>query len=255
MRRRVALGAEILAGRYDADSEVRLPHAIHDGARRRGGIPRCQPARKSQARGLAILPGIVLRKRMQERRDAGFHQLGRLQEIAACQDVRFPQLSAGCEHQLRGPFGIPSPDFGNLIVFRFPFRNRSAPIAENRLHLKRSALAGRNGEDVAHVLGHRISRGARCVGNGQAELADIIALVVAAVPPAMILRQVNGQDCALGKGNGRRQGENRFPGLIAQARTGVNPPRRFILAVNRKFRPDRLLGACRSGHRRWVRAA
>ena len=52
----------------------------------------------------------------------------------------------------------------------------------------------------------------------------------------MILRQGNGQDSALGKGNGRRQGENRFAGLIAQARAGVNPPGGFILAVNGEFR-------------------
>ena len=51
----------------------------------------------------------------------------------------------------------------------------------------------------------------------------------------MILRQGNGQDSTLGIGNGRRQGKDRFPGLIAQARAGVNPPRGFILAVNREF--------------------
>jgi hypothetical protein len=51
-------------------------------------------------------------------------------------------------------------------------------------------------------LRQRISRGVGGVGNGQTELAQGVALVLTTVPSAMILGQVNGQDCALGKETG-----------------------------------------------------
>ena len=105
----------------------------------------------------------------------GLHQRRRMQEITARQDVRFPRHIAGFQHQLRGAFGVPPPDFRNLIVFGFPLRNGGAPITKNGLHLEGSALGRRNGKDVTHVLGQRISRGARRVGNGQTEAAEIVA--------------------------------------------------------------------------------
>ena len=56
MRRRLGLRAEILACGYDADSEVGLPDAIHDGARRGGRVAVCQPLGKRQPGGLPVPP-------------------------------------------------------------------------------------------------------------------------------------------------------------------------------------------------------
>ena len=87
VRRRFALHAEILTGGHQTRAEIGLPDAIDDSSRRRRRTPIDQPAGEGQT-----IVGIVRRQRVQERRHARSHALGRLEKVAAFEDMRFARL-------------------------------------------------------------------------------------------------------------------------------------------------------------------
>ena len=132
------------------------------------------------------------------------------------------------------------PQLRNTFVRFLPFRNRRAPAAENRLDLRRRALVARNGENVANVLGQGVRRRPRGAGNREAKPADVVGLVVVAVPAAMILGEIERQQNVAWIRDGRLRQENGLAGLVSETRTHVDSPRRLVLAIDRKF--------CLSGH-------
>src|SRR5438128_11881822 len=91
---------------------------------------------------------------------------------------------------LRRSFWILFPQLRNAFVRILPFLNRRAPGAENRLGLRRSVLLARNGENVANVLGQRVCGRSRRAGNREAKPAEVVGLVVVAVPPPVILGEI-----------------------------------------------------------------
>src|SRR5689334_8666124 len=102
----IALRSEVLAGGDDADSEISLPDAINNRARRGGRVSRDKPSAKRKSCRLAILPRIILRHRMEEAGSSRVHQFRGMQEVAAGQYVRFTPVGASLKYQLRRTFRV-----------------------------------------------------------------------------------------------------------------------------------------------------
>src|SRR5262245_65651437 len=59
-----------------------------------------------------------------------------------------------------------------------------------------------------------------------------MTLVIIAVPAAMLLAQIEGENRSVWIGDGLFRGEDRLPRLISTARTGIDTPSRLFLAVD-----------------------
>src|SRR5690242_2919846 len=102
------------------------------------------------------------------------------------------------------------PPLRKARVRLLPFRDRGAPVAEDRLHLRRRALAAWNGENVANVLGQRVRRCPGSLGDGEPKPPEVVILVVVAVPSSVILGEIKSQQGAARIRDGRRRQKNRF---------------------------------------------
>ena len=78
----------------------------------------------------------------------------------------------------------------------------------------------------------RVCPGTRRGCDREAETAQIVVLVVVAVPTAVILSEVEGQQGAAGIRDWSLSQEDRFARLIAQPRPYVDSPSRLFLAVD-----------------------
>ena len=128
----------------------------------------------------------------------------------------------------------------DAIVGVFPFRNGRSPIAEDECFLGRRPLLAGSGEHVADAPRQRIGLRAGLCRQGQAEAAQIVILVVIAVPATVVLRKMERQNGPLRMGNRFIGQENRLARLIAPAGTDIDAPGRIVVAVDGK--------AHRTGH-------
>src|SRR5207249_811874 len=138
----------------------------------------------------------------------GRYNLRRLEKIASRQNVRRARCLPLPEYELRGTFRVLLPQLRDLVVCLLPFRNRGAPIAEDRLFLLRRALCRGNGKNFTNVLGQRISSCAGGICNRKSEPAEVVVLIVIAVPAPMILGEINRQQGAAGIRDRRVSQEN-----------------------------------------------
>src|SRR5262249_10279738 len=90
---------------------------------------------------------------------------------------------------------------------------------------------GGDGEDLALRPGQRVGDGAGLAGDRQPEPADVVALVVVAVPAAVVLGEVERQDRAAGEDDRPRGREDRLARLVATPRPDVDAPGRLVPAV------------------------
>ena len=169
---------------------------------------------------------------MQEFRHARLDGLAGLQEVATHEEVGFTRLCAGEQRELGGSLGVLPPQLRNPVVRRLPFRNRRAPVAEYGLGLGRRAPLPRDFDERTHACGERIGGRSRVRGDRETEAAEVIALVVIAVPAAVILHEIEGQDGPLGIGDRRLGRKHGVARLVTQPGTGIDPPGGLGLAVD-----------------------
>ena len=72
------------------------------------------------------------------------HEFVRFQEVPARQGVGLARLLAGLEYQLRGAFGMLTPQCRDFLVLLHPFGNGGPPVTEHSLYLRRRVLLARN---------------------------------------------------------------------------------------------------------------
>ena len=71
-----------------------------------------------------------------------------------------------------------------------PVGDGRSPVAEHGAACAGVRSFGRDGEDLAHGRGQRVGHGASAVGHREAEAAEVVVLVVVAVPAAVVLHQL-----------------------------------------------------------------
>ena len=132
---------------------------------------------------------------VEEGRGAGLYRPFGLEKIAALQNVSLAMVSAAFrQNQLERSFGVLAPERGDGVVFRLPFRNGGAPVAEYRADLRGRALFTRNAQDFAHILRQRVGHGAGRGGNREANAAQVVVLIIVGVPAPVILLQAKTQN-------------------------------------------------------------
>ena len=149
------------------------------------------------------------------------------------------------------PSGCSRHSSAMLSFCRLPFRNRGAPIAEHRLHLLRRALRRRALTRISRTFcGSGSAAASGCIGDRQAEAAQVVVLVVVAVPAAVILRQVEWSGSF--PAGTKRASRNRKP-LCATDCAGPDRhrcPKPFRPCRRWRSRSARLPGALRRSCRR-----
>src|SRR5262249_4552237 len=132
-------------------------------------------------------------QRVEESRDAWADGLVRFQEITAFQQVRVARFPTALEHKLRRPLGMLPPQFFNLRVAVGPLGDRRAPAAEDGCGLPRRTAGRGNCENIADTLRQGVGHSVCGRGDRQAEPAEIMVLVIVAVPAAVVLGYVKRQ--------------------------------------------------------------
>ena len=116
--------------------------------------------------------------------------LARLEEVAALEQVRLARASRVLEHELRRALGMLLPEGLDPVVGLLPLGDGRPPVAEDG---GRSAPGVRWSRGIARIS--RTSRGTRSaaasgrVGHREPEPAEVVVLVVVAVPAAVLLRR------------------------------------------------------------------
>src|ERR1700731_327229 len=137
------------------------------------------------------------------------------------------------EHQLRRARRMLLPECFNLIVRRLPLGDRGSPVAEDGRRLGLVALGPRDLQLLAHITGHKVGPGVRSVGHREPEPAQVVALVVVAIPAAMPLGELEGQDGACREGYRLLEHEDGIARYVSPPRARVVAPGRLVLAVDR----------------------
>ncbi len=187
----------------------------------------------SQRANVSRVGGAVRGQRLQEARHARRHGPLRLEEIASLaargSSAAFRvHSSTNCD----AAFGMLPPERFDRVVGLFPLGNRRPPVAEDRGNLGRRPLFPRDRQDLADVLRQRIGRRVRRVGDRQAEAAQIVVLIVVAVPAAVLLAEGKRQHRAAGKGDRFLRDKDGLTRLVAAAGTDVDAPGRFVVAID-----------------------
>src|ERR1700730_2627628 len=86
------------------------------------------------------------------------------------------------------------PELLDLLVGFAPLPERSAPITEYRRDLRRAALLARNPQDLADPSRQRVCNGIGSRRHAKSEPAQVVVLVVVAIPATMILPQFKAQN-------------------------------------------------------------
>ena len=156
----------------------------------------------------------------------------RLQEIAARQKVRVARHLARGQHQLRRAVRMLLPEGLDRVVGLFPFGDRGAPVAEDGGNLRRRALVAAGWPECRGRLAaaDRPRRSAR--GDREAEAAEVVVLIVVAVPAAVVLLEIEGQHGARREVRSACRRRRRPCAAVAAAGAGVDAPGRFVFAVD-----------------------
>src|SRR5439155_18948374 len=112
-------------------------------------------------------------------------------------------------------------------------RNRRSPIAKQTCHLDRRALLTRRLKNFANRRWQRIGLGVLGGRNAESKAAQIVVLIVVAIPPAVVLRQLELELRPASKPDRFFQHKYCLPRHIAAARADINAPCRLVLTVNR----------------------
>ena len=153
---RLALQAEVLAGRDDPGPEVGLPDPVDDRPRRGR-----RPAVDQPSGEVEPSRGRAGGHRVEERRDPRLDRPGRLEEVAALEDARGSAPRPFREDQLRRPLGMLGPQAVDPLIRFLPGRDRGPPVAEDDRFLGRRPLVARHGQDIAHRPRQRVGDGVR----------------------------------------------------------------------------------------------
>src|SRR5262245_19749868 len=226
----LALQAEILRRRNQSGAEILLPDAVDHRARGRRRIAINQPFSERQPirRGAG---GKWMQKRGNARRD---NYVGP-EEIAALEQMRLARVFAFTQNQLQRAFGMLAPQLGDLLVGLGEFGDCRPPVTEDRLNLSLRAAFARNREYLAYAQWQQVGDG---VGRGRDRKPhppQVHVLIVVAVPPAVVLLQIESQNRSALIRNRLFGDEHGLARLVAQSGAGLDSPRRLVLAVNREF--------------------
>ena len=132
------------------------------------------------------------------------------EEVATEEQFGLAHLVAAGHDELGGRLGMLLPKGFDGFVLRFPLGDRLAESGE-----------GHRGLDG------RIGGG----GDGEAHPTEVVVLIVVAVPAAVILLQVDGDNGALRVAERLFGDEDGLAGLVASAGSGVDAPSGFVVAV------------------------
>src|SRR5690606_36147164 len=100
------------------------------------------------------------------------------------------------ERVLRSSRRMLLPELLDLVVRCLPIRNGSSPVAENRCLFARRPLGRRFSNRGTHRCRERIGLGTLGARHGESEAAQVVVLVVVAVPAAVVLGEAELQSYA-----------------------------------------------------------
>src|SRR5262245_14578964 len=126
-----------------------------------------------------------------------------------------------------------SPEGLDALVGLLPVGNRRSPVMKDRRFLGRRAPIARDGECVSDALRAWVGLRTGAGGQGNTQPTEIVALVIVAVPAAVVLRQVNGQQRAAGMVDRLVGKKDRLARLIPPSRSQVGAPRRLVFPIDR----------------------
>src|SRR5579875_351076 len=169
---------------------------------------------------------------MQERWHTRLNALGWLEKIATLEDVRLTRLLTCLQHQLRRSFRMLLPQCLNAFVGLLPFGDGCAPVTKNGPFLGWRSLRGRDSEEIADVLRQWISLGIGVISEGKAEAAQVVVLVIVAVPTAVVLYQMERQHGTFGETDRFVKHKDGFARHIAAAGADVNAPGCLVFAID-----------------------
>ena len=139
---------------------------------------------------------------------------------------------AFAQNELRRRPGVRLPQSFNLGVLRLPVGDRRSPVAEEDILLGGAAHLRRDAQHVANGGRHDLFRGG-AAGDRQAEPAEVVGLVVVAVPAAVVLGQAKrdpGSGRVVDRLLGNEDGRSRH---VAAPGTDVDAPGRQLVAIDR----------------------
>ena len=242
MRRRLALRAEVFGRRHQAGAEVRLPDAIDDraGRGRRAAID--QPAGEVEPRRAASsarssgcrnagTPGVTS--------SAGSRKSPRSSRCVSRGSSRSTSTSCVVPARMTLPQRLDPP-------IRFlPLGHGRPPVAEHASPSARRALGGWHRQDRRArrpAADRPTAFSAR--GDREAEAAEVVVLVVVAVPAAVILHELERQPHAAGSFERLLEHEHGLARHVAAAGADVDAPGRVVVAVDGITRSARSRAAC-----------
>ena len=169
---------------------------------------------------------------MQKRRHSRRDRFVRLEPVATQQHPRVARFLAGHQRQRRRTARPLLPQRFDLVVGFLPLGNRRPPVREDGGELLGRTLVARKSKNLADSYRHGIGLGVRGGSDRQPEPAEVVVHVVVAVPAAVHLLEVDVQPRATFITKRLLGDEDGVARLIAPARSLVDAPRGFILAVD-----------------------
>src|SRR5436305_1713756 len=115
-----------------------------------------------------------------------------------------------------------------------PVGHRRPPVAEHGRDLGGGPLLPGYHQDLTDTGWDWVGDGVRGTRDRQPEPAEVVALVVVAVPAAVILSQVERQDRAAREGNRFLDREDRLARHVSPAGPGIDAPGGLVLVVDRE---------------------
>src|SRR5262249_8668815 len=153
-------------------------------------------------------------------------------EVAALEYIGLARFLTGAQDQLRRAFWMLFPKLLDLGVGILPLRDARPPGAENGFFLGGGSALGRHRKQFSHAGWQRIGDGLFVVGHRKAETAEIVVLIVVAVPAAVVLRELECQQANLVEIERLVENENCLARHVAAARTEIDAPGRFVLTID-----------------------
>ena len=146
-----------------------------------------------------------------------------------------PRRLALYKRKLRRSLRMALPQRFDPPILLLPFGHGRPPIAEQRRRLLGRSFRGRYLHDRAHIRRQRI--GNRILGrrHREAEAAQVVVLIVVAVPAAVVLHELEREPHAAGRFERLVEREHRLARHVAAAGADVDAPGRQIVAVVREF--------------------